>query len=73
MKLLESKVPPIVAFLAAAIMWGIAKEAPAIDIGACDPRRRKDELFFADKFEPTVKASGPMLRSQSFLASTTLT
>jgi protein-S-isoprenylcysteine O-methyltransferase Ste14 len=35
MKALESKVPPpIVAFLAAAMMWGIAKAAPAIEIGA---------------------------------------
>ena len=35
MKALESKVPPpIVAFLAAAMMWGIANVAPAIEIGA---------------------------------------
>jgi protein-S-isoprenylcysteine O-methyltransferase Ste14 len=35
MKALESKVPPpIVAFLAAAMMWGIAKAAPAIEISA---------------------------------------
>ena len=35
MKALESKVPPpIVAFLAAAMMWGIATAAPAIEMGA---------------------------------------
>jgi len=35
MKALESKLPPpIVAFLAAAMIWGVAKTAPAIEIGA---------------------------------------
>ena len=35
MKALECKIPPpIVAFLAAAMMWGIAKVAPAVEIDA---------------------------------------
>jgi protein-S-isoprenylcysteine O-methyltransferase Ste14 len=35
MKALENKLPPpIIAFLAAATMWGIARAAPAIEIGA---------------------------------------